>query len=225
MQRKLLRVLQEGVVRPIGGKQTVKVSVRVICASNRDLKVLVQKGTFRADLYYRLNVINVEIPPLRDRPGDIPLLVSHLAAKICEEEGARKRFGESAMKAFSQYPWPGNIRELRNVIRRVIITCPRRVIARKDVIGYLQNVSASPRSGENMDRDDRELVLRIPVRDSFNEIIEECERVVLLNALKQCAWNKSRVTKALKIPRQSLYNKIAKFKLERDWGGDESGAS
>ncbi len=223
MQRKLLRVLQEGVVRPIGGKQTIKVDVRVICASNRDLKVLVGKGTFRPDLYYRLNVITIEVPALRDRPGDIPLLVSHLAAKICDEEGAAKRFSQSAMKALSQYPWPGNIRELRNVLRRVIITCPRKVIVRKDVIGYLANVSASPRSGENMTRDEEELVLRVPVRESFNEVIEECERVVLLNALKQCAWNKSRVTKALKIPRQSLYNKISKYKLERDWGGGEAG--
>ncbi len=222
MQRKLLRVLQEGVVRPIGGKQPVKVDVRVICASNRDLKVLVQKGTFRADLYYRLNVITIELPPLRDRPADVPVLVKHLAAKICEEEKVRKRFSQSAMRAFSEYPWPGNIRELRNVVRRVLITCPHRLVARKDVMGYLSNLSAAPRSGENIDRDEKDLVIRVPVRDSFNEIIEECERVVLQNALKQCAWNKSRVTKALKIPRQSLYNKIAKYKLEREWGTESS---
>ncbi len=218
MQRKLLRVLQEGVVRPIGGKHPIKVDVRVICASNRDLKVLVQKGTFRADLYYRLNVITIEVPPLRDRAMDVPILVKHLALQICEEEKVKKRFSQSAMRAFTEYPWPGNIRELRNVVRRVIITCPNRLVVRKDVTGFLAGLSASPRSGENIDRDEKDLVIRVPARDSFNEIIEECERVVLQNALKQCAWNKSRVTKALKIPRQSLYNKIAKYKLERDWG-------
>jgi len=220
MQRKLLRVLQEGVIRPIGAKSTAKVDVRVICASNRDLKVLVQKGTFRADLYYRLNVITIEVPPLRERPGDIPALVRHVAANICEEEGTKRRFSQSAMKALAEYPWPGNIRELRNVLRRVIVTSARRVVTRKDVIVYLSNLTASPRSGENIDRDDKDLVIRVPARDSFNDIIDECERVVLLNALKQCAWNKSRVTKALKIPRQSLYNKIAKYRLERDWGAE-----
>jgi transcriptional regulator with GAF, ATPase, and Fis domain len=218
MQRKLLRVLQEGLIRPIGGKQASKVNVRVICASNRDLKHLVQKGAFRADLYYRLNVITIELPPLRDRPDDIPFLVHHFAAALAEEEGVRKRFSESAMKAICQYPWPGNIRELRNVIRRVAITCPHRVIARKDVIGLLNVSGSSPRSGLNMERDDKDLILRVPARESFHEIIEECERVVILNALNQFAWNKSKVTKALRIPRQSLYNKIAKFQLERTWG-------
>jgi len=224
MQRKLLRVLQEGVVRPIGGKQPIKVDVRVICASNRDLKTLVQKGVFRADLYYRLNVITLELPPLRERAGDIPALIGHLASKICQEEGIRKRFSQSALRACSEYPWPGNIRELRNVLRRVLITSPGRIVVRKDLKGYLSGVSASPRSGENIERDDKDLILRVPVKESFNEIIEECERVVLLNALKQCAWNKSRVTKALKIPRQSLYNKIAKYDLVRDWPGSADDA-
>ncbi|HVR75519.1 MAG TPA: sigma-54 dependent transcriptional regulator [Planctomycetota bacterium] len=224
MQRKLLRVLEEGVIRPIGGKETRRVDVRVICASNRDLKVLVQKGIFRADLYYRLNVVTIEIPPLRERARDIPGLVSHIAAEIGAEEGLQKRFSRSALKALVEYPWPGNIRELKNVIRSVLVTCPGRVIARKDLAALLGNVTASPRSGENIERDGQELLLRIPLRDSFNEIIEECERVVILNALKQCAWNKSRVTKALKIPRQSLYNKIDKFQIERDWGeGGETG--
>jgi DNA-binding NtrC family response regulator len=217
VQRKLLRVLEEGVIRPIGGKGPVKVDVRVLCASNRDLKVLVQKGSFRADLYYRLNVITLALPPLRDRAVDIPALVGHLAAQLGEEEGIRKRFSVSAMKALCEYPWPGNIRELTNVLRRVILTCPRSLVARKDVVGLLSPVNVTPRSGENMERDEDELSLRIPVRESFNEIIEECERVVLLNALNQCAWNKSKVTKALKIPRQSLYNKIAKYQLERTW--------
>jgi DNA-binding NtrC family response regulator len=217
MQRKLLRVLEEGVIRPIGGKGPIKVDVRVLCASNRDLKVLVEKGRFRADLYYRLNVLTLAIPPLRDRVGDIPALVAHIATQIGEQEGVKKRFSVSAMKALCEYPWPGNIRELTNVLRRVLLTCPRSLIARKDFVGLFSAVNASPRSGENMERDENELSLRIPLRQSFNEIIEECERVVLTNALKQCAWNKSKVTKALKIPRQSLYNKIAKYNLERTW--------
>jgi transcriptional regulator with GAF, ATPase, and Fis domain len=220
MQRKLLRVLQEGVIRPVGGKSTVRTDARVICASNRDLRHLVEKGKFRADLFYRLNVITIEIPPLRERPGDIRLLVAHVSAAVSREERVRKRFTRSAMKALVEYSWPGNVRELHNVVRRAILTAPGRLIARKDLHGLLRAETASPRSGENVERDDEDLILRIPVRDSFNEIIDECERVILVNCLKQCGWNKSKVTKALRIPRQSLYNKIAKYNLEREWGTD-----
>jgi DNA-binding NtrC family response regulator len=221
MQRKLLRVLQEGMVRPIGGKGTTRVDVRVVCASNRDLKTLVQKGTFRADLYYRLNVITIEVPPLRERPDDIPILVAHFAAQTENEEGVRRRFSQSALRALCEYPWPGNIRELRNVVRRAMVTSSRRLIARKDLTPFLSRIGATPRSGDNIEQDEDTLLLRIPRRESFNEIIEECERIVLENALKQCAWNKSKVTQALKIPRQSLYNKIAKYHLERVWSAPE----
>ena len=128
-----------------------------------------------------------------------------------------KRFGQSAIKALTQHSWPGNVRELRNVIRRVLITCPRRLVARKDVIGLLEASGASPRSETSLERDDKNLVLRVPAREAFHEIIDECEKVVLRNALNQYGWNKSKVTKALRIPRQSLYNKIDRYKLERAW--------
>jgi transcriptional regulator with GAF, ATPase, and Fis domain len=215
MQRKLLRALQEGTIRPIGGKQSIKVDVRVICASNRDLAQLVRQNAFRADLYYRLNVIQIHLPPLRERRGDLPLLVRHFTEGCLSEEGIHKRIGESALRALLEYSWPGNVRELRNVIRRVLLTCPRRVIARKDVLPYLSGQKAAC-VGENIEYDQEHLLLRIPLKRSFNDIIEECERLVLLNALREHGWNKSRVTKALSIPRQSLYNKIARFGLKRD---------
>jgi len=217
MQRKLLRALQEGVIRPIGSKESIHVDVRVVCASNRDLKYLVQKGEFRADLYYRLNVIAIQVPPLRERRGDIPVLLSRFAADIMEEEGVRKRFSASAVRALVQYGWPGNVRELSNVIRRVLLTSTRRVIARKDVLPFLTGgAQGAACLGENLERDDDHLILRIPTRRTFNEIVDECERLVLLNALKENGWNKSRVTKVLGIPRQSLYNKIARYDLSKD---------
>ena len=148
MQRKLLRVLQEGVVRPIGGKRTIKADVRVICASNRDLKQLVREKSFRADLYYRVNVITMELPPLRDRPGDIPLLVELFARQVSEEEGITKRFSDSVVKAFAEYSWPGNLRELRNVMRSVMLTCSSRLIARKDVTKLLSPAGTAPYSGQ-----------------------------------------------------------------------------
>ncbi len=224
MQRKLLRVLQEGTIRPIGGKKSLNVDVRVICASNRDLKNLVREGSFRADLYYRLNVIQVHVPPLRERRGDIRLLIDYFTVLFLKEEGLKKRFSDSAIKALCQYSWPGNVREVRNVIRRALLTCPRRVVARKEVLTYLQNSQATACLGENLERDDDQLVLRIPLRQHFNDIVDECERLVLLNALKENGWNKSRVTKALGIPRQSLYNKIAKYDLQKTWAGDEQSA-
>ncbi len=217
MQRKLLRVLEEGEIRPIGSKETIKVDVRVVAASNRDLKSLVQKGEFRTDLYYRMNVITLELPPLRERPGDIPLLLEAFTSEICTEEGMTKRFSESALKALQQYTWPGNVRELRNVVRRVLITSPRRIVARKEVAEYLESKGPVAHSGKCIERDGTQIVLRIPARESFNEIVDECERVVLEHALEACAWNKSKVTKVLKIPRQSLYNKIAKYDLQRNW--------
>ena len=218
LQAKMLRFLQERVIERVGGRAEIPVDIRVICATHRDLQAMVADETFREDLYYRVGEIPILIPPLRDRDQDIILLARTFLKMYREEFNAKaKSFSEPAIQAMLAHKWPGNIRELANVLRRVILTCPRSLVARKDVVGLLSPVNVTPRSGENMERDEDELSLRIPVRESFNEIIEECERVVLLNALNQCAWNKSKVTKALKIPRQSLYNKIAKYQLERTW--------
>ena len=221
MQRKLLRTLQEGVVRPVGGRDSFAVDTRVICASNTDLKHLVGKGVFRADLFYRLNVISIDLPPLRQRRADIPLLVKHFLDRISREEGVRRRFSSSASKALVDYGWPGNVRELSNVLRKVLLTSEDKEIARKDLTPFLS--AAAPGAaclGDGIEKDTDHLVLRIPLRESFNEIIDECERLVLLNALTEGGWNKSRVTRALSIPRQSLYNKIAKYDLERPSSGD-----
>ncbi len=217
MQRKLLRVLQEGLIRPIGSKQPFKVDVRVICASNKNLRTLVQKGSFRIDLFYRVNVISVDVPPLRDRMDDIPLLVAHFAREVQRDEGISRRIGESAMNAFLQYNWPGNVRELKNVIRRAMITCSHRTIVRKDVIPLMAGGQSAEYLGADLDRNEHQIVLRLPRRETFNEIIDECERIVLHNALKECHWNKSKVVNLLKIPRQSLYNKIEKHNLKRKW--------
>lgn len=215
MQRKLLRVLQEGVIRPIGSKQTIRVDVRVLCASNRDLRTLVEKGSFRADLYYRLNVISFELPPVRERMEDVPFLVRHILNQLAQEEGLRRRLSESAMKALLSYSWPGNVREMTNVLRRVMIMGKKRIVTRKELLPLLSGGPARSYIGEGAEDSEDQIVLRIPRRTSFNDIISECEKAVLLNALRQNRWNKSRVTKILRIPRQSLYNKIAKYDLKR----------
>ncbi len=215
MQRKLLRALQEGVIRPIGSKKIVRVDVRVLCASNRDLRHLVEQGTFRADLYYRLNVISIEVPPLRERMEDIPHLVRHIMDEIARDEGVRRRLSESAMKALLSYSWPGNVRELTNVLRRLVVIGKRRVVTRKEILPLLSGGPARSYVGEGAEEIENQIVLRIPRRTTFNEIIAECEKAVLMNALRENRWNKSRVTKVLQIPRQSLYNKIARYGLKR----------
>ncbi len=218
MQRKLLRVLQEGVIRPIGSKQTLKVDTRIVCASNKNLAALVQSGAFRVDLYYRVNVVSIEVPPLRDRRDDIPILAAHFCAELAAEGVPTPRVSESAMTSLREYSWPGNVRELRNVIRRAATTCSRGTLHRKDVLPLLADRQAAGSfSGEGLERTESQMVLHVPRRDGFNEIIGECERVVLFNALKECNWNKSKVVKMLKIPRQSLYNMIAKHDLRRKW--------
>ncbi|HEU4333415.1 MAG TPA: sigma-54 dependent transcriptional regulator [Candidatus Eisenbacteria bacterium] len=122
-QTKLLRVLQEGEFQRIGGTRTVKVDVRVIAATNRDLEALVREGTFREDLYFRLAVLPIAVPPLRERPEDIPLLVEHFAAEIAREtKGSPKRFAPEALEVLMRHPFPGNIRELRNLVERLTIT-------------------------------------------------------------------------------------------------------
>jgi transcriptional regulator with GAF, ATPase, and Fis domain len=216
MQRKLLRVLQERVIRPIGSKETISVDVRVICASNRDLRMLVEKGGFRADLYYRLNVIMLDIPPVRERMEDVPYLVKGLLVKL-QKEGFRRRLSQSAIRALMSYNWPGNVRELENVLRRLAIMGSRRLVTRKEILPLLSGGPARSYIGEGVgeNENDNQIVLRIPQRQTFNEIIAECEKAVLLNALRENRWNKSRVTKVLQIPRQSLYNKIAKYKLRK----------
>jgi DNA-binding NtrC family response regulator len=195
----------------------VKVDVRVMCASNKNLRALVGTGAFRMDLFYRVNVISIEVPPLRDRIDDVPLLVAHSIAEVERQEGIVRRLSESAMNEFRRYNWPGNVRELRNVLRRAMVTCPRRTIVRKDVVPFLTGGQTPGFLGEDLDRTDSHIILRLPRRSTYNEIIDECERIVLSNALKECHWNKSKVVSLLKIPRQSLYNKIEKYGLHRKW--------
>jgi DNA-binding NtrC family response regulator len=217
MQRKLLRVLQEGMIRPIGSKAPIKVDVRILCASNKNLRALVQAGSFRMDLFYRVNVVSIEVPPLRERLDDLPILAAHFISEMEREEGISRRFSQSAMNELLKYNWPGNVRELRNVLRRSMVTCTRHTIVRKDLLPLLVGGQSTGFSGEDMERTDAHIILRLPRRSTFSEIMDECERVVLLSALKECRWNKSKVVKLLQIPRQSLYNKIEKLGLKRKW--------
>ncbi|MBN1417784.1 MAG: sigma-54-dependent Fis family transcriptional regulator [Planctomycetes bacterium] len=215
MQTKLLRVLQEGCVRPVGGKETRPIDVRIVTASHRDLETLVRTGRFRMDLYYRLNVIAIPIPPLRERREDIPLMVEGFLRELAAEDGVERRVAPAALRLLAAHSWPGNVRELKNVIRRASLTASGKTIARKDVRPLLAEGGASPFGGERLKRVEGEIVLRIPARESFNDLIAECERLIIESALESMRWNKSKVTKALRIPRQSLYNKMERYGIKR----------
>jgi DNA-binding NtrC family response regulator len=201
MQVKLLRVLQELEFEPVGGTKTFKVDVRVILATNENVEELVRAGRFRQDLYYRVNVINIELPPLRDRVADIPLLASHFLKETCEECGKQvPGFTDEAMTALEQYRWPGNVRELANVIERAVLLGKGGLIGVADLPGAL--LSGGSRALE-------------PVGGrTLKQALEEPERRIILEVLESNQWNRHATADALGINRTTLYKKMKRLGLE-----------
>lgn len=191
MQIELLRVLETKQFIRVGGNKEITSDFRVICATNRDLKSMVEKGTFREDLYYRLNVMNIHIPPLRERTEDIPLLVDYFIRKYCTSMNKPLITIETAaLKRLLDYPFPGNIRELENMIERSI------------VVGNGKKILL------------RDLPLGKEVIDSSVESLDEFEKAFILQILNKYSWNISRTAQALKVDRVTLYNKIKKYGLK-----------
>ncbi|MEC9477059.1 MAG: sigma-54 dependent transcriptional regulator [Planctomycetota bacterium] len=214
IQQKLLRVLQEGALRPVGGTELVTVDVRVLASTRYDLLEMVSQGKFREDLYYRLAGFVLELPPLRERAADIPLLLKRFVSELDESPEQSMRFSESAVNELVVHPWPGNIQQLKNVIQQAILTCKGRVVPRKLVQQYLDGSTTERLQGDKVQSTQDEIMLRIPATEGFNDIVSEVERLVILTALRRNRGNKSRVTKQLKIPRQTLYNKIDRYCID-----------
>lgn len=205
MQVKLLRVLQEGTLTPVGGTELRKVDVRVVAATNKDLKEMVEQGTFREDLYYRINVINLVVPPLRDRKEDIPILVDHFLARNCKEKGLPlKQPAKRAMEKIFDYPWPGNIRELENEIERVIV-----------LAGDDPRVSADLLSQRIRDFGENTKVQGVRVAGKLKDALEELEKTMIKEGLRRTNWNKSRLAKELGISRAGLIMKVEKYGLDK----------
>ena len=192
-QAKVLRVLQEQTFQRVGAQQTIRVDVRVLAATNKDLQQEIANGLFRSDLYYRLNVIPIEVPPLRDRGDDIVLLAEHFLRRYLAETGSpRKRLSAGAAAKLKAYHWPGNVRELRNVVERLAILLPHETIEAEDVqLGAPREASAAIRP---------DLTLK-EARDEF-------ERQYILGRLKEFAGNVSRTADALGVERSNLYRKL-----------------
>ena len=196
-QAKLLRVLQEGVVTRIGGAKPVQVDVRVLAATNKDLEIEIAESRFREDLLYRLNVVPIDVPPLRERLEDIPALVAHFAEVLSASAGVPgKRFAEEAVRRLQTRPWPGNIRELRNAIERALILAPGKVVTAADV--------------------DRLLPADLGPKQSLENFKTEAEKGFLVQKLREHDWNITETAKALQIPRSNLYKKIERYGLNRE---------
>jgi transcriptional regulator with PAS, ATPase and Fis domain len=191
MQIELLRVLETKSFIRVGGNKEITSDFRVICATNRDLKKLVESGTFREDLFYRLNVVNIHVPPLRDRTEDIPLLVDYFIKKYCTlMNRPMVTIDQGALRRMEAHPFPGNIRELENMIERAIVVGNGKKITLKD------------------------LPLGSDLVSSTTESLDDFEKGFILQILTKYGWNISRAAKALKVDRVTLYNKIRKYDLK-----------
>ena len=200
-QAKVLRALEEQSFERIGGRETIKVDVRIIAASNRDLPGLIGQGRFREDLYYRLNVIPIEVPALRTRRQDIPPLIDHFLAVFCAENGKRpKSISADALAYFLAYDWPGNVRELRNMVERLVIMTAGDLVAPDDLPTPLRPKSVAPTALDGRDTTLRE------ARDNF-------ERAYILAELRAHDWNMTRTAERLGIERSHLYRKVKAYKI------------
>ena len=213
-QTKLLRVIQEKEFMPVGASDTVKVDVRILAATNADLRRLVEEGKFREDLYYRLNVINLSLPPLRERKEDIPLLVDHFFTEYCREnekflDSNRRstlRFEPDAMEILLEHNWPGNVRELENVVERAVVLASSPVVPVSVLPDHLLHAG-----GLRIRRDSSG---RLPADASLFEVVADFERRKIVEALEGAAWSQTDAAENLRIPLSTLNQKIKRLNIE-----------
>ncbi|MEJ2090749.1 MAG: sigma-54 dependent transcriptional regulator [Syntrophobacterales bacterium] len=206
LQVKLLRVLQDRSFERIGGVKSIKVDIRVIAATNQDLETLVRQGKFREDLYYRLNVIPIRIPPLRERAGDIPLLVAHFLQQFSKKKNKPpKRLSPAAMALLNRYSWPGNVRELENLMERLVILTEGDVVEVEDLPPRFQEPLSLGVGRESIDFSPEGL--------NLPQALHELEQRLILKALEQSNWVKSRAAQLLHLNRTTLIEKMKKQRI------------
>ncbi len=213
-QAKVLRALQEGVITRVGSGKAVHVDVRVIAATNKRLDEEIHGGRFREDLLYRLNVVPIHVPPLRERKGDVPGLVQHFADQLAQRAGLPARgFAPEALKRLQSHDWPGNIRELRNAVERLLILAAGPEVGDADV-ARLVGTGAGKAAG------DAGVALHGDANwlraSTFEEFKQAAERAYLLAKLKENDWNVSETARTLEMPRSNLYKKIERYRLARE---------
>ncbi len=204
LQSKILRFLETQTFMRVGGEREIKVDVRIIAATNKNLEVLVREGVFRKDLYYRLKVMVVEMPPIRERTEDILLLSNLFIEENNKEHGKNmKGFAEEAKKLMIQYPWPGNVRELKNVIERAMILTDQEFITPEQLPFELRQAEIYGRKNVSLD----------PLESTEETSLEEMEKIHIAKVLNKLEWNKSKAAKLLGISRATLREKIRRYNL------------
>lgn len=198
LQPKLLRALQEKIVEPVGGTEAEQLDVRVVAATNLDMEQAMREGTFREDLYYRLSVIPIHIPSLRERKDDIPLLIKHFTAKHRAES---VKFSSEAVETLVSYQWPGNVRELENTVERLLILREGEAVDLGDLPGKVRGVHKSDTSGS---------IVNLP---SEGYSLEQLEREIVLEALERNGWNQTAAARFLRIPRHVLIYRMEKYEI------------
>jgi two-component system, NtrC family, nitrogen regulation response regulator NtrX len=221
-QAKVLRVLQEGEVERLGSSRTMKVDVRVIAATNKDLEEEIDAGRFREDLYFRLSVIPINVPPLRERPEDISLLVKHFT-ELFNREGNFKprRFSSAALDQLQQQRWRGNIRELRNTVERLLIMSRGDVVDSPDLKDLVRAeprpAAVPPVATAGVSPAPAEAPKDKP--GTLREFKESAERAFLVDKLRENGWNISRTAEALDTPRSNLYKKLEQYQISQERDG------
>ncbi|MBI1337770.1 MAG: response regulator [Phycisphaera sp.] len=220
LQLKLLRVLQEKQFEPVGSNKTMKVDVRFVLATNQSLEALVSEGRFREDLFYRINVVNIKLPPLRERSGDVPLLAEHFLAKYCAELRKDRALSNEATEALRRHNWPGNVRELENAIERAVVLSRGAVIGVDDLPDTVKQSAGVPSPmGMGGQAPPGGAVIVPALKDGWTptpliEALLEPERQVILAALEANNWNRQETAAQLNINRTTLYKKIKQFRLD-----------
>jgi len=200
LQSKILKVLEEGELMPLGGTKTRSVDVRFIAATNKNIEELVKKKLFREDLYYRLNIFEVSIPPLRERPDDIPILVNHFIEKFSAEHRKNiKGISREAMNILRGYSWPGNVRELKNVIERAVVICAGEEIEPDNIPDKLSLLQDSEYRG-------------------LKDLLGYYERKIIVDALSSHGWNKEKTAADLGVDLATLYRKMKKLNVDSERG-------
>jgi transcriptional regulator with PAS, ATPase and Fis domain len=208
LQVKVLRVLQEGTLTPVGDTQTRTVDVRIIAATNRDLKKMVERGEFREDLYYRINVIQLTVPPLRDRKEDVLLLIDHFLRR--NSKGRRlkqKKLTQGCLDRMMEYAWPGNIRELENEIERLVVLAGDDKVIGEELLSPRIRQASGGREGDGAPADGREA-------QSLPAAVDALEKNLIYEVLRRNQWNKTKAAAELRISRRNLIRKVIKYKLD-----------
>jgi two-component system response regulator HydG len=197
MQAKLLRALQEHEIKPVGSTERKRINVRIIAATNRDLEAAIRSGSFRQDLYFRLNVVQLKLPPLRDRKNDIPLLVTSFLEKLSPPDGPSRQISEDATRRLLAYDWPGNVRELENAVARAVALGSGPLISVADLPSNLQYPSSE----------------RVPEKDELLPL-DELERRAILRMLRETSGDKLAAARLLGIGKTTLYRKLKQYHME-----------